>query len=174
MPIIKMGEEGLAHTIDNFLCSACNHRFFYEADDETGDEALYPPPEFCPKCGHGHRKLKRDIRRMNMADKFELDHATDSGAGTQYFIIHGPLPKGIAREYGYPICDSMNRHHCISPEEDEANGKMVLRALNCHEGLISSLLAIRDSATDGRECPEWLRERLQDAEAVLALADSLR
>jgi hypothetical protein len=40
--------------------------------------------------------------------------------------------------------------------------------------LIDNLRAIRDSAMDGRECPEWLRERLQDAEGVLARVDAAR
>jgi hypothetical protein len=61
--------------------------------------------------------------------KYELDHAKTDGV--RYFIIHGPLPKGLTADaYGYPICDSMNRHHSISPEEDEANGKLVVAALN--------------------------------------------
>lgn len=68
-----------------------------------------------------------------MTDKFQLDHATDSGTKMRYFIIHGPLPKGLTIDaYGYPICDSMNRHHCISPEEDEANGQMIVAALNVY------------------------------------------
>lgn len=60
--------------------------------------------------------------------KYELDHATDNGV--RHFIIHGPLPNGLNDKWGYPICDSMNRHHCISPEEDEANGQLILRGLN--------------------------------------------
>jgi len=61
---------------------------------------------------------------------FELDHANDNGI--RYFIVHGPLPAGLSAHYGYPICDSMNRHHCISPEEDEANGREIVAALNAY------------------------------------------
>jgi hypothetical protein len=73
---------------------------------------------------------------------YELDHAKDSMSGSRYFIVHGPIPKGINDHYGYPICDSMNRHHCISPEEDDANGELIVRALNCHNELLAALKAI--------------------------------
>ena len=63
--------------------------------------------------------------------KYELDHAVDSTNRMRYFIVHGPLPKDLAKDaYGYPICDSMNRHHCISPEEDDAIGEMIIDSLN--------------------------------------------
>lgn len=80
---------------------------------------------------------------MTTSNIFELDHATDSGTKSRYFIVHGPLPKGLTADaYGYPICDSMNRHHCISPEEDEANGKVIVHALNCYGELLAALKAI--------------------------------
>ncbi len=63
------------------------------------------------------------------AKVFELDHAKDGE--NRYFIVHGMLPSGLTdKAYGYPICDSMNRHHCISPEEDDANGKLIVATLN--------------------------------------------
>lgn len=61
-----------------------------------------------------------------MDKAWELDSAKDGD--TRYFVIHGQLPKGINGDFGYPVCDTMNRHHCISPEEDEANAKLIAAA----------------------------------------------
>jgi hypothetical protein len=61
-----------------------------------------------------------------MDAKWELDSAKD-GDG-RYFVIHGQLPKGINGDFGYPVCDTMNRHHCISPDEDEANARLIAAA----------------------------------------------
>lgn len=36
--------------------------------------------------------------------------------------------------------------------------------------MLSALKAIIDSATDGRDCPEWLQERIVDAQAALKKA----
>lgn len=67
------------------------------------------------------------------AGPFELDHATDDG--TRHFIVHGELPEGLNASYGYPICDSLNRHHCVSPEEDEANGHLFAASWDMLEAL---------------------------------------
>jgi hypothetical protein len=90
-------------------------------------------------------------------DQYELDHATEFshiGDGDRYFIIHGPLPDGLNPEYGYPICDSMNRHYCISPEEDEANGQRILQALNGYADLEKQNKELRDALQGALECAE--------------------
>lgn len=76
---------------------------------------------------------------------FELDHATDNG--TRHFIVHGKLPGGLNAEFGYPICDSLNRHHCVSPEEDEANGKLFAAAWDLRE----ALLLVWNSLSEGQQ-----------------------
>jgi hypothetical protein len=94
-------------------------------------------------------RSKEQNVRTAMSDEtqgpFELDHATD--AGNRHFIIHGKLPPGLNAEYGYPICDSLNRHHCVSPEEDEANGKLFAAAWNLREALI----LVWNSLTEGQQ-----------------------
>jgi hypothetical protein len=68
-----------------------------------------------------------------MDKKWELDSAKDGD--TRYFVIHGELPKGINGDFGYPVCDTMNRHHCISPDEDEANARLIAAAPELLEAL---------------------------------------
>lgn len=49
----------------------------------------------------------------------------------------------------------------------DANGRLVSAAPELYEALLS----IAESAADGRECPEWLQERLVRANAALAKAE---
>lgn len=105
---------------------------------------------------------------------FELDHATDEQRN-RYFIIHGSLPKGLNPGYGYPICDSINRHHCISPEEDEAHGEMILEALNGMELLktacadaLSHLRVAHKQSTPQDDC--IIMGHVWDAIEILAKA----
>ena len=80
---------------------------------------------------------------------FELDHATDDG--TRHFIVHGELPKGLNASYGYPICDSLIRHHCVPPEEDEANGRLFAASWD----MLKALKRVIDSPW---EPDKWRRE----------------
>jgi hypothetical protein len=57
---------------------------------------------------------------------WELDSAKDGD--TRYYIVHAAVPDKINADFGYPVCDTLNRHHCISPDEDEANGKLLAAA----------------------------------------------
>jgi hypothetical protein len=82
-----------------------------------------------------------------MSKQYELDHATDGG--NRYFIVHGQLPTGINTEYGYPICDSMNRHHGISPEEDESHGKTIVAALNIGAEIQEIMATYRQQEAEG-------------------------
>jgi hypothetical protein len=66
------------------------------------------------------------------AGPWELDSAKD---GTRYHIIHGQAPPGINGEFGYPVADTMNRHPSISPEEDEANGLLLVAAPELYAAL---------------------------------------
>ena len=77
-----------------------------------------------------------------MSRKYELDHAKEGD--TRYFIIHGPSPD----KYSYPICDSMNRHHCISPEEDESNGKKILASLRIGAQIQEIMRVYREQSPD--------------------------
>lgn len=52
-------------------------------------------------------------------------------------------------------------------EEMELNAALVAAAPDLYE----ALTIIIESATDGRECPEWLQERLTIARAALAKAE---
>ena len=60
---------------------------------------------------------------------WELDSGKfSSDDASRYQIIHAQIPKGIKGDFGYPVADTMNRHHCVSPDEDEANGKLLAAA----------------------------------------------
>jgi hypothetical protein len=106
-----------------------------------------------------------------MDSKWTLDSAKDGGGG--YYVIHGQLPKGINGDFGYPVCDTMNRHHCISPEEDEANARLIATApelLKALEGMLAYLrvfwpLEPLFSTYDDRQAME-----IADAEAAIRKA----
>jgi hypothetical protein len=57
---------------------------------------------------------------------WELDSAKDGDS--RYFVIHGQIPAGINADFGYPVADTMNRHHCVAPDEDEANARLISSA----------------------------------------------
>jgi hypothetical protein len=71
-----------------------------------------------------------------------LDSAKDGDS--RYQIIHGQLPKGINGDFGYPIADTMNRHHCIAPEEDADNGRILASAWD----MLNTLERISDCVND--------------------------
>lgn len=68
------------------------------------------------------------------AGPWELDSAKDDERNI-YHIVHGPVPQGVNPDFGYPICDTMNRHHCVSPEEDAANAHIMAAAWEMLEAL---------------------------------------
>lgn len=102
---------------------------------------------------------------------WELDSAKD--ADGRYFIINGQAPKGINKDFGYPVADTMNRHHCISPDEDEANARILAAApetLRALENLLAYLrvfwpLEPLFSTYDDRQATE-----IFDAEAAIRKA----
>jgi hypothetical protein len=51
------------------------------------------------------------------------------GNDIAHWEIIAPTPASINSAHGsYNIADTLNRHHCISPEEDEANSRMLAAA----------------------------------------------
>jgi hypothetical protein len=57
---------------------------------------------------------------------WEIDTAKDRDG--RHHIIHGPVPNGVNPDFGYPICDTSNRHHCITPQEDAYNTHLLKAA----------------------------------------------
>jgi len=55
-------------------------------------------------------------------------------------------------------------------EVAQANARLIAAAPD----LLEALKAIKESAEDGRDCPEWLLERLQDANAALRKATAVQ
>ena len=74
---------------------------------------------------------------------WEFDSGKDGGS--RYQIINGQLPKGINGDFGYPVADTMNRHHCIAPEEDEANARLIAAAPELLEALRQMVLLFDDA-----------------------------
>ncbi len=86
---------------------------------------------------------------------WELDFAKDGGC--RYQIIMGQLPKELTQKdaaYGYPIADTMNRHYCVSPEEDEANARLIAAAPE----MLDMLVRIKNMAHRGWEDKSSIRE----------------
>jgi hypothetical protein len=94
---------------------------------------------------------------------WELDSAKDGDL--RYQIVNGQVPKGINGDFGYPVCDTMNRHHCIAPEEDEANARLIAAAPE----LLEALEAIFEGAEYQRGTTYELSTRLLE-KAQLAIA----
>lgn len=87
---------------------------------------------------------------------WELDSAKD-GDG-RYQIINGQLPKGINGDFGYSVADTMNRHHCISPEEDEANAKLIAAAPEMAELLLRAFTHVTHGRPHLSEVENVLRK----------------
>jgi hypothetical protein len=121
------------------------------------------------------------------ATPWNLDSAKMEGTvDSRYQIIHGQLPKELSQKdaaYGYPVADTMNRHYCISPEEDAANARLIVQAVNSHAGLVAALEAARKQlgwmcVPNGKghlhrtttEDTGWFVDWLLQAEAALKLA----
>lgn len=51
-----------------------------------------------------------------------------SGDNCRYHQIDAPTPEHLATSFHYTVADTMNRHHCISPEEDSANARLIAAA----------------------------------------------
>lgn len=100
---------------------------------------------------------------------WEADGAKDGE--NHYYQIDGPTPKGLDPKWPYTVADTLNRHHCISPEEDAANGKLMAAAPE----LLASLkefvgLANFDADTVPKTNDEW-DAMVARAEAIIAKAE---
>jgi hypothetical protein len=111
---------------------------------------------------------------------WELDSAKIEPRGgdeARYQIIHGQLPKGINGDFGYPIADTMNRHHCISPEEDAANGRLIAAAPELYEALEHLCGLIQDCKNVyDNHAAAWIADQksFQCAEAAINKAKGLK
>lgn len=102
---------------------------------------------------------------------WEADGAKDGE--NHYYQIDGPTPKGLDPKWPYTVADTLNRHHCISPEEDAANAHLIAAApvlLKSLEGLLEYLrvfwpLEPLFSTFDDRQAVE-----IADAEAAIRKA----
>jgi hypothetical protein len=74
---------------------------------------------------------------------WDFDGCTDtgkpSGGDARYHQIDGPTPKGINPSFPYTVADTLNRHHCITPEEDAANARLISAAPELLTALKSAL-----------------------------------
>jgi hypothetical protein len=125
---------------------------------------------------HARSAVQDGTEETNVDKKWELDSAKDGD--TRYFVIHGQLPKGINGDFGYPVCDTMNRHHCISPDEDEANAKLIAAApelLAACEAAVDELIGLRSYLTTCdfgviRENIDGLAYKMNDVRAKIEAA----
>jgi hypothetical protein len=88
---------------------------------------------------------------------WELDTAKDRDG--RYHIVNGPIPSGINPEFGYPVCDTSNRHHCITPKEDAANARLIAAAPELLEALKRVIYHPLRGATPEREREFWEEEK---------------
>jgi hypothetical protein len=59
---------------------------------------------------------------------WEADHCTEPSPNPGYFQIDAPLPSGLRTYAPYTVADTLNRDFRISPEEDEANARLIAAA----------------------------------------------
>ena len=64
----------------------------------------------------------------------------------RYHQIDGPTPRGVNPAYPYTIADTSNRHHCIDPEEDAANARLIAAAPALLDAL-KQVVAVADRDT---------------------------
>lgn len=55
-----------------------------------------------------------------------IKERTDDGIGQ--FEIVAPTPEGLNPAWAYSVANTLNRHHCISPDEDRANAHLLAAA----------------------------------------------
>lgn len=85
----------------------------------------------------------QDQKTAHTPGSWEADRAYDGD--NHYYQIDGPTPKGVNPRFPYTVADTMNRHHCISPEEDRDNAYLIaaapdlLAALEMYEEAIGDL-----------------------------------
>lgn len=101
----------------------------------------------------------RKICEAATTGPWDTEHKFDSPRPANnpgWYELNAPLPDGLNPNYGeYSIADSMNRHHCVSPDEDAANFAFFAHArtalpqaldiIEQQAGEIDVLLGIRDT-----------------------------
>jgi len=97
---------------------------------------------------------------------WDFDGCTDDGrvscgGAPAYYQIDAPTPEGLNAKLPYTVCDTVNRHHCISPEEDLANARLISAAPEL-------LNALRWSIKHDGECLGDHPEILEAAKVLLA------
>jgi hypothetical protein len=56
--------------------------------------------------------------------QWEAEFRTDRPSEPGYWVVIGD----VMRDCAGPVADTLNRHHCITPEEDEANARLIATA----------------------------------------------
>jgi hypothetical protein len=102
-----------------------------------------------------------NVARRISTGPWQLDSAKDGD--TRYHIIHAQLPPGINADFGYPVADTMNRHHNISPVEDLANALLIAAAPE----LLEALEMYSSETKHDRPLSAWILHR--DAKTKAAL-----
>lgn len=99
---------------------------------------------------------------MHTKGQWEADFHTDLPSEPGYWVVIGEMMTGV---YG-PVADTLNRHHCISPDEDRANAKLIAAAPDL-------LQAARDVVKENFDAPSgrMAKAKAWDAlEAAIAKA----
>jgi hypothetical protein len=62
--------------------------------------------------------------------KWTADHCSEHRVNDDpgHWQIDGPTPMGLNNTMPYTVADTSNRNYCISPEEDEANARLIAAA----------------------------------------------
>lgn len=145
------------------------------------------------KAGYTMSDLSNLPHREVMGDECAIEGCLyESDGGSRYCAEHKPIAKkagytpGLWKVKAVFIRQSMteslhfgeytidlfgiagrttppNTSPTLSREEAEANAKLIAQC----PPMVEVLLAIIESATDGREIPEWLAERLKPVPSIL-------
>jgi hypothetical protein len=84
---------------------------------------------------------------------WEADHCSEHRVKDDpgHWQIDGPTPMGLNNTMPYTVADTSNRNYCISPEEDEANAKLMASAPEMAELLMESRENIGGDWRDRRD-----------------------
>lgn len=93
--------------------------------------------------------------------RWEAEFRSDRPSEPGYWVVIGE----VMRDCFGPVADTLNRHHCISPEEDEANARVLAAAPELLKRAKIMLAAF------GGNVPDWLRAEFAALESAIAIAE---
>ena len=81
-----------------------------------------------------------------------------------YYEIYAPTPEGLNDAYNYVVADTLNRHHCIDPDEDRANAQLISAAPQLYDACEYAMSMLEDIRWEGfTAAKDAVRKKLDEA-----------